>query len=48
MPVNIRPYPVLKGKDAERFLKRQQEHKHKLEEPARKLLETQSKNQDKD
>lgn len=39
MPASMKDYPTLKGKDAERFLKRQKENLRKLKEKVLKKLE---------
>jgi hypothetical protein len=39
MPVLLKDYPTIKGKDAERFLERQKENLRKLKEKVLKKLE---------
>jgi len=39
MPISIREYPTLRGKDAEKFVKRQKENIRKLKEKVSKRLE---------
>lgn len=39
MPVSMRKYPVIKGKDAERFMERQKENIRVLKEKVLRKLE---------
>lgn len=39
MPISLRKSPIIKGKDAERFLKQEKERQEKLNIKAKRLLE---------